>query len=171
MQVVTAFSRTDAEQFRRLKRKKWSRWEFLYRGEWSDDWHHQGRRSFWIAWTEDRRFWAVKEGVRVVAAASTPEEVSLEEVAAAMLLKVYDDGGGSIGAPVAHGEIDFKRFWDLYCAEDAAPDQAAAEPATPARPGAAPEPVQESARPRGRKAAGDKGAAKGKKKPGRKQGG
>jgi hypothetical protein len=30
MQVFTAFSQADANQFRRLKRKKWSRWEFLY---------------------------------------------------------------------------------------------------------------------------------------------
>ena len=103
--------------FEKMKRKKWTGWNFLVSGEWAESPMNQGNHYFYIANTSDKRYWAIlnkKFPKRIIAVAYVENDTPIEEIAAQMLIRVREEGGDYILLEHRHGDIDFKKFWSLY---------------------------------------------------------
>ncbi len=118
MDIYTYCQETDTAEISRIKRKSgWSEWEFVLEGEWAQTIYHQGNCSIYVSSTSDGDRWrAMSTGFpnRVIAVAIGTSGRSLEEVLAAMLVKVRSDGGDFLSGVDTCGNIDIEVFEKLY---------------------------------------------------------
>jgi len=115
--VLTHMQAAGGEDFSRLKRKKWCGWQFLISGEWSQTPWNQGKNSFFISHTKDKRYWALLDRGfprRIVAVARVTEALPIEEIAAAMMYRLASHGGEYIELPYDYGDIDPVALWTKY---------------------------------------------------------
>src|SRR5687768_817169 len=99
MEVLTCYSETDQNAFRRMVQRSKADWEFLVAGEWSQSPYHAGNANFSIRCSSDRRFWALMYSgfpKRIIAAASASGDEETEFVAAEMMSACKAAGGAYI---------------------------------------------------------------------------
>jgi hypothetical protein len=117
VKIYTCYSREDTSAFKRLKRKKWTGWKFLFSGEWAESPMNQGRCKFYITSTLNKQYWAIMEWgfpKRIIAVAQVQNNRAIEHIAAEMLSDVRRLGGDYIDLVHQHGDIDIEQCWHLY---------------------------------------------------------
>lgn len=145
IRIVTAYDNGAADEFARLRKKRWFSRDFVVAGEWSESPFHQGKEKFAVGATADRKFWAllnVSFPTRIVAVAEVDQDVSVEEIAAEMMRAVEEKGGPYIEGVHDWGEIDAEAFLEFYNAarkrdmrrrnrDEERPPDATSEPGSP----------------------------------------
>jgi hypothetical protein len=105
------------KEYQRLRRMRWTGWQFLLYGCWAADPYIEAKKSVWFSQTADRHVWAILEAAsrrKIVAVCVCDPGGSTEEVVAAMMCELDKGSCGRYDAPERYGTIDFDRFWLLY---------------------------------------------------------
>lgn len=119
IRIVTAYDAAAADEFARLRRKRWVSRDFVVAGEWSESPFHQGKEKFAVGATADQKFWAllnVSFPTRIVAVAEVDRDVSVEEIAAELMWAVEEKCGPYIDGVHDYGEVDAEAFLKFYAA-------------------------------------------------------
>jgi hypothetical protein len=117
MEIYTAISADGDLSFERLKRKKWTGWEYLVSGEWAESPMNLGSCHLHITSTADKQYWAIMDQGwprRILAVAKVITKKSVNEIAAEMLIRVKKENGYHITRGHGYGSyVDLKLFWKI----------------------------------------------------------
>jgi len=93
-------------------------WRYALTGEWSTMSGTSGRRHFFYRTSPEGTYWALRVGSKIVSAAHSEEDVSVEAAVGKMMARLDADGGEWIDRVFDTAtDFDLERFWSAFAGE------------------------------------------------------